>query len=160
MLDRDTVVYGPGSRPDGDPRVCIEMHDRGCQLEFFFEDLAGDGPILEIRLLPDAKNLTPGSLRELMPQAAVYTRYARATIKHQRSEAAEHIAALRELGATRRGLPPEFYRRVASNYRALVAEREQHPVKALAAMHSVTISTASRWISEARRRGYIEANDG
>jgi hypothetical protein len=136
------------------------MHDRGCQLEFFFADLAGEGPVLEIRLLPDAKDLTAAQLRELMPQAAPYIRYARAAIKHDRGEAVEQLAALREIGTTRRGLPDEFYRLVASNYRALLAEGEPHPVKALAAMHSVTISAASRWISEARRRGHIEPEAG
>ena len=35
-------------------------------------------------------------------------------------------------------------------------EGEPHPVKALSEFHHVTISAASRWVKEARRRGYIE----
>jgi DNA-binding MarR family transcriptional regulator len=66
------------------------------------------------------------------------------------------LLALREIGATRRGLPDEFFKVVGLSYTALLAEDEPHPVKALAEMHHVVISTASRWIKEARRRGYIE----
>jgi hypothetical protein len=32
-------------------------------------------------------------------------------------------------------------------------------VKALAEMHHAAISTSSRWIKEARRRGYIKESD-
>jgi transposase len=63
---------------------------------------------------------------------------------------------LREIGTTRRGLGDEFYRLVAQSYRAFAAEAEPYPVKALAEMHHVVISTASRWINEAKRRGYID----
>jgi hypothetical protein len=146
----------PGAHRDSDPRVCVEMHDRGCKLLFFFADFAAEGSVLEIRLLPDNGELTAAALSKLIPQAPLYTRYARASIKHERGEAAEQAAALREIGTTRRGLPDEFYRLIASNYRTLVAENEPHPVKALSALHSVTISAASRWISEARRRGHID----
>jgi hypothetical protein len=59
------------------------------------------------------------------------------------------------MGATRRGLDADFYKLVAESYKALVAEGEEHPVKALAEMQPVDISTASRWIKEARRRGFI-----
>jgi transposase len=64
--------------------------------------------------------------------------------------------ALREMGATKRGLGDYVYRVVAESYKAIVLEGEQHPVKALAEMHIVDISTASRWISEAKRRGLID----
>jgi len=36
-----------------------------------------------------------------------------------------------------------------------VSEGEAHPVKALGEIHHVTISAASRWVKEARRRGYV-----
>jgi hypothetical protein len=67
--------------------------------------------------------------------------------------------ALRDLGSTRRGLSPDHYRQVADQYAWLLAEGEKHPVKALGEMHHVTISAASRWIKEARRRGLIDEKE-
>jgi hypothetical protein len=40
-------------------------------------------------------------------------------------------------------------------YEALVADGEKHPVKTLAEKHNVTISAASHWLREARRRGLL-----
>jgi hypothetical protein len=177
VLDHDTVVYGPntrrrdgrpyvrrtppGARRDSDPRVCVAMHDRGCKLEMFFEDFAAEGPVLEVRLLPeDGSELTPSLLSDVMSRAALYTRYARASIKHEHGEVVEMLTALRDIGTTRRGLSDEFYRRVANHYGALLREGEPHPVKRLAEINSVTISAASRWLSEARRRGHIEPEAG
>jgi hypothetical protein len=57
-------------------------------------------------------------------------------------------------------IPPDFYWVIAANYRALVAGGEPHPVKALAAQHHVTISAASRWLKEARRRGLVGDGNG
>ena len=48
-----------------------------------------------------------------------------------------------------------FYRTIATTYESLVAEGEPHPVKALSENNHVTISAASRWVNEARQRGYL-----
>ena len=161
MLDADTTVYGPGARDPDDKRVAVSMKDRGLELLLFFDDLSGEGPVREVRLLPDDKELTPTALRSFMPRSALYVQYARASITFEDSDTLrEMLLSLREVGATRRGLPTEFYRVVARSYDSLMQEGEQHPVKALAAMHHVTISAASRWIKEARRRGYIEEGNG
>ena len=64
------------------------------------------------------------------------------------------------MGTPGRGLGPDFYRAIGEHYNALVAEGERHPVKTLGEIHHVTISAASRWLKEARRRGFLEAADG
>jgi hypothetical protein len=154
MQDRDTVIRHPHSKADR--RTSVTMKTRGCDLVLFFDDLSGDGPVRELRLLPDTATLDPGVFRQFMPQAPLYFQYARAAIKFDRGQVRESLVALRDVGATRRGLGEDFYRQVARQYETLIAEDEKHPVKALAAMNYVTISTASRWISGARARGLIE----
>jgi hypothetical protein len=94
-------------------------------------------------------------LRQFAPRSPLYLQYARAAMTDNDDDWTGSLRALREIGATRRGLGDEFYRQIGSNYAAITAEGEPHPVKALAEMHHVVISTASRWITEARRRGYI-----
>lgn len=170
MQDRDTRIRHPHAatvtRAGGkkrvqvhDPRVSVTMKTRGCELVIFFDDLSGEGPIREIRLLPDTATLEPSVLRQFMPRAPLYAQYARAAIKFNRGEVRESLMALRDVGATRRGLGEDFYRQVARQYAELVAEGERHPVKALAEMNYVTISTASRWISGARNRNLIEERE-
>jgi hypothetical protein len=131
------------------------MKDRGCELVLFFSDGSGDGPVLEMRLLPDSETLEPRTLRQFAPQAPLYASYARAAMQFRHDEAGSALMALRQVGATRRGLGNEFYKVIARSYAALVDEGERYPVKALAEQNHVVISTASRWIKEARRRGYI-----
>lgn len=166
MLDSETVIQVPHdatvTRVRGkkqvevhDRRVSVSMRDRGVEIVFFFDDLSGEGPVREIRLLPDKENLSPHVLRRLMPQSALYARYARAAMQFKAGEAREALKALRDLGSTRRGLGDDLYRIVAHNYMALLADGERYPVKALAGMHYVSEPTASRWIKGARERGYI-----
>jgi hypothetical protein len=64
-----------------------------------------------------------------------------------------------------RQIPDSFYRLLGEQYRVHVEAGEQHLVKAIAARRDVDKSTASKWLAEARRRGYLavpgeEANDG
>ena len=63
---------------------------------------------------------------------------------------------LKLLGNTKRGLGEDFYRAVAEEHAALVAAGEPHINKALAAKYHVDKSRPSRWIGEARRRGFID----
>jgi hypothetical protein len=51
-----------------------------------------------------------------------------------------------------RALPPRFYEMIAVEYRQMVEDGEPHPVKRLGERHHATISAASRWVKEARRR--------
>jgi hypothetical protein len=168
MRDSETVVRYPHeatvTRRGGkkhvevhDPRTSVTMKDLDCEVVLFFEgaDFSGDAPLLEVSIRPTtgAKAFQPW---RFMPRLPRYLQYARATIAHREGDAVAALRALREAGSTRRGLGDEFYRAVADEYRALVAEGEPHPVKALAASQPVDISTASRWITETRRRGYLK----
>lgn len=170
MLDQDTFIRTPHSatvtRKGGkrhvkvdDARTSVSMKTHGIELVFFFDDPGRQGPVREIRLLPDVVELDPWVLRRVAPKAPLYLQYARAAMTANDDDWLGSLDALRELGTTRRGLTPEFFRRVAAKYQAIVAQGEPHPVKALSEMEHVKISTASRWITEARRRGFITDPD-
>jgi hypothetical protein len=156
MLDRDTTIYGPKAADDNDPRVRVEMQEEGATLALFFDGetgLSGEAPLLEVRLTP-----THGSEFQpwlLMPRLPLHLRYARASLAHKKGDIAAALRALRQAGRTRRGLSDDFLRIVAEVYESLVAEGEPYPVKALAATQHVDKSTASRWVSAARRRGMV-----
>lgn len=53
-----------------------------------------------------------------------------------------------------RGYPDAFYDSIASAYRTLVATSSK-PVAELAAANEVPVTTAQRWVKEARRRGLL-----
>ena len=157
LNDAETTIYAPRSNPDAteDERVCVSMRTQGLKLQLYFADLSAEGPVLELQLLPNEDELEPKVLRRLIPTASLYTQYARAAVRFDRDDVRGAIQALRQVGRPGRGLSDEFYRVVAHNYDALVAESEPHPVKALGLMHNVSLSAASRWLKEARRRGLI-----
>ena len=158
MLHRDTHVRSPHS--NGDRRLSVAMKEDGATLTLFFPletGWSGESELFEVRLEPD--NGTPFEPWRLMPRLPLYVQYARATLADRRDDMAAALRALREAGTTRRGLGDDFYGLVAQSYGALVAEGERHPVKALAEMQPVDISTASRWIKEAKRRGLIEEKE-
>jgi hypothetical protein len=151
--------------PDGPPTVVVAH--RGCKLVLRFApgDFGGEGELEELRLLPGTKELRLGALLQFVPHATEYLGYARAAMRilgphgtpEERWENVRSSAqALREIAGPGRGLSDRFYREIAENYAALVDEGERHPVKALSEIHHVTISAASRWIKEAKRRGYIK----
>ena len=147
MLDSETTV----TTDPRNERVSVSMRDRGFEVVMFFEwkpdahakaappVAIGDGPLLEVRLLPDREPMTSGKLREFMPRADLYVRYARASAKFwNREEAGAMLEALREVAKGRTALDDRFYRTVADVYTALVADGERHPVKAMAAMFDRT----------------------
>jgi hypothetical protein len=154
VLDSETVVRTPHSKTD--KRTSVSMKDRGCELVVFFGDPGRQGPVLEFRIVPGNEELAPAVLRRFMPQAPLYVTYARAVMSNEQANWLATSRALRDFGSTRRGLTDDFYRLVSTNYEALVAEGEKHAVKALSEMHHVSISAASRWLSEARKRGLID----
>ena len=53
-----------------------------------------------------------------------------------------------------RGRPDSFYEAVAAAYRNL-ARRSSRPAAELAEEHGVPVTTAHRWVKEARRRGFL-----
>jgi hypothetical protein len=172
MRDRDTVITSPHDvtvtwdEEKGekhvevhDSRTSVAMIEGGVKLTLFFPDesgLSGDADPVEIRLEPHNKRQLFDPWR-LMPGLPLYVSYARAAMAWRWGDAGRALTALRELGATRRGHKDDFYRAVAELHTALVDQGEPHPVKALAAMQPVDISTASRWVKEARQRGYLKA---
>jgi hypothetical protein len=159
MFDRDTVIRAPHSKDDA--RVSVTMKEHGCDLTLFFDDLSGEGPVRELRLAPDTHELEPNVLRQFFPRSALYVKYARLAVTFKVDDAVTLARELREFGGPRVGLSADFYRMIAHHYNALVAEGEPHPVKAISGTHHVSVSGASRWIKEARRRGLIkEADDG
>lgn len=157
MDDRETVIRAAHS--DDDPRTSVSLKTEGLELVLFFDDPGRQGPLRELRLLPGDDDLEPTAVRRLAPKAPLYIAYARAAMSSDDAAWTGTIQALRMLGRPGRGLSDEFYRVVASSYQALVVEGEPHPVKALGEMHNVTISAASRWVKEARLRGYIDEKE-
>jgi hypothetical protein len=57
-------------------------------------------------------------------------------------------------GERTRGRPDVFYREVADVYLDL-AQASHRPASDIAAQHGVPVSTAHRWVKEARRRGFL-----
>lgn len=150
-------VYPQGrdSFPDGPTEVVIR--DRECELVLVFDGRGGDAGLVELRVVPDAADvLEPRVLRRFAPQADLYVAAARAAMRWDFDEQRGVLEALRIIGRPGRGLTDDFYRQIGKKYAALVSEGEPHPVKALGEIHHVTISAASRWIKEARRRGYVD----
>jgi hypothetical protein len=161
--DPDITVYPHGRDWSGGPGGPTEVaiRHRGLELRLYFEDMSGEGDPREIRLLPDdAETLDPKALRSLAPQTELYLASARAAIRWRRQDLYGAIEALRSVERRGRGLGDDFYRAIADHYNALVAQGEPHPVKTLGEIHHVTISAASRWLTEAKRRGYLEAERG
>jgi len=154
--------HGRDDSLDGLPQVLIR--DRGCELLLTFEDTAGNGAPLEIRLAPGEEKLEARVLRRFVPAGDLYVNAARTALHwwgrpEAQRELLGQVEALRELGAPGRALNPGFYVAVAAEYRALVAEGEPHPIKTMAASHHRTVSAVSRWVTEARRRGLIKETD-
>jgi hypothetical protein len=153
--------------PDGPPTVVVAHRGYKLVVRFATGDFTGEGDVQELRLLPDTERLEPRVLRRFAPESETYLAFARAAMRilapdrlgtpEERWEKARGAAqALREIAGPGRGLSDEFFRQISVNYNALLAEGEPHPVKALAEIHHVTISAASRWVTEARRRGYLK----
>jgi hypothetical protein len=133
-------------------------------LRFAPGDFYGKGQPQELWLRPGTQELKLGVLLRFAPGAKEYLQYARAAMRilgpegtpGGRTENYRASAdALRELAGPGRGLPPGFYRQIADLYMALVEDGEPHPIKKLSEINHVTISAASRWVSEAKRRKLI-----
>jgi hypothetical protein len=169
MSDEPGVTVFPkgleGEFPEGPPTAVLKH--RGCELVLRFApgDFRGEGDLQELRLLPATEALRPRLLRQFAPEAEDYLAFARAAMRifgpegtpEARTEKLREAAdVLRARGGPGRGLSDEFYKVIATSYTALLAEGEPHPVKALGEKHHVTISAASRWLTEARRRGLID----
>jgi hypothetical protein len=157
--------------PNGPPSVVISHRGYRLILRFADGDLLGEGDVQELRLLPGKVKLKPRALRQFAPDADVYLAYARSAMRilepkktaGKRREKWDRFRdsteALRQIAGPGRGLPPEFFKKIALEYQAFVDGGEPHPIKALGEKHHVTISAASRWVKEARRRGHIKEGE-
>lgn len=158
--------------PPGEAPATAVVTYRGVEIQLRFArgDLYGEGDVQEIRIRPGTEPLEPRVLRRIAPQAELFLAFARSAMRLLAPPDADgkfnvekrwatwsaSADALREHGKTRRGLSDRFYRTIADQYTTLVAEGEPNPVKTLAEIHYVSISAASRWLKEARRRGYVK----
>lgn len=100
--------------------------------------------------------IDPLTLQRVATNYSVYVRLARDHLLLNQEGIGAAIKMLRGRGRTRRGLTDDFFRLIAADYEAR-RQAGGHPVKELAAAHHVDDSTASRWIKEARKRGYVTA---
>lgn len=153
--------------PHGPSTVEIEHDGFRFVLRFKQGDTWGDGPLqkLEIEPLETSTSLEPRALRQFAKKTELYVGLARAAMKtmqtsgatpeERRSRLLGAVQTLRSVGGPGRGLPDEHYRAIGDHYKALVDEGEPHPVKAISESHNVSISAASRWVTEARHRGYL-----
>jgi len=159
---------GPAMEAFPNGPVLAEVRHLGFRflLDFGRGNHAGEGSLRQLIVLPDTQELEPRALRQFAPQAELYIAYARSALRILGTDDGtpeerwkSYVAAseaLREIAGPGRGHSDSFYRQVAASYKALVAEGEPHPIKALGEKHHITISGSSRWVKEARRRGYIE----
>jgi hypothetical protein len=149
--------------------AAIQHRGATLRIRFAGDDQAGRGLPVSFEICPGSEPLEPRVLRRFAPQAELYVAYARSALRtfglarfageetsEERLEAlADATQPLRQVGRAGRGLSPRFYETIADQYRLLVEEGERHPVKALGEMHGATISAASRWVKEARRRDLL-----
>lgn len=156
MFDADTTITALGHPGP----VEVKMRTEGCELVLYFKDLSGEGDVLKIEINPSGGPLEPAAVRRIGSGFPLYVQYARACLQWDRDDVRATILALRSLGATKRGLPDDLYRRIATEYRAMGNAGEAYPIKALAERHWVKPSTASRWVKGARERGFIPENGG
>jgi hypothetical protein len=153
MSSYETTVRMPHSADD--PRCSVSIPTEGVELVIYFEDPSGAGEVLEVQIKPAALAITPAVMSHIGRNFVTFVDYARASVQWRREDVAEAVRALRGLGKTKRGVPDELLRTIARQYDSLRAEGDPHPNKTLAQMHWVAPSTSSRWVKEARRRGYL-----
>jgi hypothetical protein len=147
--------------PNGPPTTVVEHRGLELVLRFGEGDYAGEGPVREIWIRPDTLPLETGAL-QLMPSAALYFRLARrhmalfgsneGTEEERWVRFREALKPFRNVAGPGRALTDAFYRLLSEQYKGLVGFGYPHPVKTLADVHQVKISTASKWLKEAHRR--------
>ena len=157
LLDQDTVITFDGDKP-----VTVAMQEQGATLTLTFahdsgEVWLGETALLEVRLTP----AVDGTFEpwRLVPNLPLHTKYARAALARDKDSIRAALSALQKENAPRRGLDDGFLRLIGDLYRSLVREGEPYPVTAIANAQHAHKSTASRWVSAARSRGYLEGDE-
>jgi hypothetical protein len=180
----EIAVTYPGVQAS-DPRNTVTLRERATPWPIRFHFLrmqdtdTGEFDLVNVGFeVGDRFEVTPGAavhqlgepprpldmraLQRVTENYSTYLELARRALILDREGMAGAVELLRGPGKKPARLTDDFYRLIASDYEARRRSGEAHLVKALAEAHHVTASAASRWIKEARRRGYIEErkNDG
>jgi len=163
VIDEANISFNSDSKRWPPIEVEIPDSSNAFRLVLYFAHLGADAPFLGFQVAADEATdvgLDPQAFAQLASSLPRYIAYARAFVEW-RDDWPALVEALRlEAGKTRRGLPDTFYRLIAAEYDARLAAGERHPIKAIAAARPVDKSRASRWVKEARNRGYIEDAPG
>jgi len=168
----------PGRRA-ADPRVTVTLRERGTPwpVRFHFLNLLDDETgVAEyvhvgfelgeryddvesgIPLKTEPEALDPVSVQRIAKNYVHYLELARQAIVLDQEGIGGAIRRLRP-GRKAARLTDDFYRLVADDFAAR-QQASSAPMRELAEAHHVDISTASRWVKEARRRGFLEEADG
>jgi hypothetical protein len=138
------------------PPVTVTIYDsrNPAPLELYFEHPGDNSPFWGFKVLGDGP-LDLSKVAGLARRLPHYVDYGRAIgLWNTTGEKRAALEALRTEGSTR-GLPDRHYRAIADEYVELVQADDPHPIKTIAQRRPVDNSRASRWVSEARNRGYI-----
>ena len=147
-----------------DESTSVEIWDDRFRLpvRLYFSGRGPDSPLVGVEIGSEEHRTTPvdpAQLAYVVNQLPVLVAYARAEIDWGAGGSREAlIRALDDAGTTRRGKPGKFFRIIGEEYSARVREGDGAPVTAIAAAHDVSVASASRWVKEARRRGYLRAS--
>ncbi len=147
----------------GDPRVCVEIIDDAFALpiRLYFADLGKDPELVGVEIGSEHQPQTPlkrAQIAHLGRQLPILTAFARAEINYFNDPAAVAplLEVLNEVGTTRRGKPGRFYKVIGAEYSTRVREGDPAPITSLAEAHGVNKSSASRWVKQAKIRGYVD----
>jgi hypothetical protein len=159
VIDDDNVVIV--SDPKHDPRIEVTIPDDTYPwpLVLYFESLADDSALVGLKLGTDEQPFREvgfADIQRLASNLALYVHYAHAWFAADRGEVRRSLDLLSEVGRTRRGLPGRFLKTIANEYNARVAAGDPAPITAIAEAHGKAKSTASRWVSAARARGWVD----
>jgi hypothetical protein len=154
VIDDEATLFAYDRRKT--PPVSVTLHDsrNPGALELYFDDAGDNAALRGFKVISD-DSLDVVKVAGLARRLPHYLSYARAVIEWNQGDKAQALEALRTEGSTR-ALPDRFYRAIAGEYLELVQADDPHPIKTIAQRRPVDNSRASRWVSEARRRGYIE----
>lgn len=135
----------------------VQIVNVGFEIGRTYEVEPGSG---RTELVDDPRPIDPVTLQRIVGNFSAYLQLAQTALVVKDEGIVGALKLLRGPGAKPARLTDDFYRLVGSDYEARRNAGEPHLVKALAAAHHVTPGAASRWVKEARKRGYIreEAN--
>lgn len=131
----------------------VELVNVGFEVGQHWE-VPGGSPRVELDGVPDPIDAV--ALKRVVDNYAAYVEYARQALILQTDGMTATVKLLRGPGTKPARLTDDFYRLIASDYNARRASGERYLVKALSDAHHVTAGAASRWIKEAKARGYID----